>query len=163
MTPWKYFVERSLFERSSRLYRSLDEVLVDISTWDTIGLVPSGHAPWRSSWVDGKTSPLASHIAAWGWKVLLLRQYRGDEKPFLHYIGGFTHPFDAFAFAELKAKECRAAGEKESSVHVCLWAYAENSCTPEIARLSWHHLTDLRRAKRLRQQREDRRRHLAAA
>ncbi len=150
LTPWKYFIGPGLFREQSTLYTSLDAALLACSQHDTIDIIPSGHPPWRPKDPDNKRPPSPiKYLGCWCWLVLRVSQYEShpNEEPFLNFLGELGNPFDAFALAELKTKQAADRGEKWNRFYVCLWAYAENGCRPEIVRLPANHLTELRRAR----------------
>jgi hypothetical protein len=44
LSPFK-FHRPSIFGKTTHLYRSLDEALLECSSWDFLYVVPTGHAP----------------------------------------------------------------------------------------------------------------------
>lgn len=162
LSRFKFAIEDGIYSnRQTRLYTNLDDALLALNWLTSIELVPSGHSPWQSKLpeLDGMTSPL-KHLGCWPWLVLCESHFdRPGEEPFRRYLGEFGDPRDAFQFAELKTKEAKRNGEsKYTRFFVCLWAYAENGCRPEIARLPADHLARLFRERDRRRRLQETRR-----
>lgn len=164
LSPFKFFIGPGLFRERSTLYRSLDEALVACGEHDTIGLVPSGHAPWKPFYGKTETSPLKPDLYGAPWKVLRVYHYRERSiEDSINYIAAFGHPADAFEFAALKHKSEKDSwsdpSKSDTDYFVCLWAWTMDGRSPEIARMAPDHLSKLRQ----KAAREERRRYRHAA
>lgn len=147
LNPFKYSIDSST--RHTDLYRSLDEVLLAYTDSDRIGLVPSGHAPWKPMLGRTETSPLSASLPAFAWQVKSVYTFRdGNGGAIERYIAEFSDPRDAFAFAELKQKHEDSRWTTiapATHYYVTMAAWTDDGRKPEVARLRHDHFRKLRR------------------
>lgn len=164
LSPFKFWVGASTFEKCTHLFRSLDEALLLKTEWHySMGPISAGHPDAQFPHNTVKSSPLRNDLAGWPWTVLRVSHLSDGGEPFIRYLGEFGEACDAFQFAKLKTEQAKKHNDSDRlKYYVCLWASSENGCRPEIARLPADHLDKLHaarnRAERLRDRAEQRKR-----
>lgn len=152
LNHFKFWIGPGLFREYCQLFSSLDAALVMLDRNEClnhVGLVPSGHAPWKPflGRPAHETTPFRAEVTGRPWEVIELFTYKDGEKSETH-LAAFTSPFDAFAFAELKTKTALDRGNDSDRYFVTLRGWTEDGRQPEVARMPANHLAELIKAKR---------------
>lgn len=163
MNRFKYFVGPGLFREYSRLFMNLDAALLAMDGFATLGLVPSGHPPWKPfiGRPAHETSPFRAELLQRPWEVVRVYTYREGDKTET-FIAEFMTPGDAFAFATMKAEHAKLRGDAGDTFFVCLRGWTVDGRQPELARLPHDHLHKICQAKRRADAKAERRRAKAA-